>query len=381
MNTKLINDIETNFIDAFQQKPLLVFSPGRVNLIGEHTDYNNGFVFPAAIDKGIVLAMARSRNSYCTVKAIDLNEEYQFELHSIKPLPSNGWQNYVLGVIAEILKKGKFLDNFNLIFGSDLSIGSGLSSSAAIENAVVFGLNELFRLEFTKHEMIYISQAAEHHYVGVLCGIMDQYASMFGAYNTALLLDCLTVTSKPYKIELNDYELVLINTNVKHSLAESAYNERRRTCENIAKKLNINSLREVSESDLEIIKDQLDKKEFDNALFVIQENTRVLQAAKALEIGDLLSFGNLMYQSHSGLQHQYNVSCDELDFLVDKTREIDNVIGSRMMGGGFGGCTINIIHNSAIDTVTSYIKEQYNKKFNRACTPLTVKISRGVHLI
>lgn len=381
MDSNLIKNIKTEFEASFQREPLLVFSPGRVNLIGEHTDYNNGFVFPAAIDKGIVLAITKSRNSYCTIKAFDLNEAYQFDLHSINPLPSNCWQNYVLGVVAEIMKRGKVIDNFDLVFGGDLSIGSGLSSSAAIENAVVFGLNELFQLEFTKLEMIYISQAAEHHYVGVLCGIMDQYASMFGKDKTAILLDCLTVTSKPHKIDLSDYNLVLINTNVKHSLADSAYNERRQTCENIAKKLSKSSLREVSLGDLKLIKDQLEEMDFKKALFVIQENERVIKAANALEAGDLSQFGNLMYQSHDGLQHQYKVSCDELDFLVDFTREIDGVIGSRMMGGGFGGCTINLIHNAVMDAVTSDIKIQYKEKFNRACTIFTVKISQGVHLI
>ena len=337
MDNNIIYTIKKSFITKFESEPLMIFSPGRINIIGEHTDYNDGFVFPAAVDKGIVSAIGKSDSNSSIAFAADKKETLEFNLNQIKPLAKGSWQNYILGVVAEIQNRSKTIGNFNIVFGGDIPGGAGMSSSAALENSVVFGLNELFDLGLSKDDMILISQKAEHNYVGVKCGIMDQYASMFGIENHALLLDCRTVKSKPFKIDFKHYELILINTNIKHSLSDSAYNDRRSVCESIAKMLNVKALRDASVYDLETIKDQVTQVNYQKALYVIQENKRVVKASKAMQDGDLKTLGELIYASHNGLQNQYKVSCDELDFLVEQAKTNPNILGARMMGGGFGG--------------------------------------------
>ena len=251
MNKKLIKQVKKNFKEHFKTKPIVVFSPGRINLIGEHTDYNDGFVFPAAINKGIALAIQKSDAKKSSVYAINKEEMYEFSLTDIKPLDNGGWRNYVLGVIAEIQNLGIQLTNFNIAFAGNIPSGAGMSSSAALENSVVYGLNALFDLGLTKSEMILISQKAEHHYAGVKCGIMDQYASMYGKKQSALLLNCRTIQSKVYIIDFQQYKLLLINTNVKHDLSESAYNDRRSVCEKVSNLLNVKALRDATKDDLE----------------------------------------------------------------------------------------------------------------------------------
>ncbi|NQV77330.1 MAG: galactokinase [Lutibacter sp.] len=381
MNHILIKNITKVFTEKFQSKPILIKSPGRINLIGEHTDYNEGFVFPAAINKGIITAIQKSDSDFCTLVSIDFNEEYTFSLKNLKPLKNGGWKNYILGVIAEIQKKGIKLENFNIAFGGDIPIGSGLSSSAALENSIVYGLNELFMLGLTKKEMIFISQKAEHNYVGVRCGIMDQYASMFGEENTALFLDCRTLEATKINIDLKEYQPVLINTNIKHSLSESAYNDRRSVCEKTASLLHIPTLRDASEEDLLQIKSKISEEDYQKSLYVVQENQRVQQAVKALKNNDILMLGKLLYESHNGLQNQYKVSCEELDFLVNKAKENLNVIGARMMGGGFGGCTINIISKKATPNFVKEVSKLYHEKFNNECSVYFVEISEGTHLL
>lgn len=381
MNNLLIQNIKHKYQSAFDNNPLLVFSPGRINLIGEHTDYNDGFVFPAAIDKGIIVALNISDASYSSVIAIDKKEELVFSLENIQPLKNGGWKNYIIGVVAEIQKKGKTIGNFNLVFGGDVPSGAGLSSSAALENSIVFGLNELFKLGLCKEEMIFISQKAEHNYVGVKCGIMDQYASMFGQKDSAILLDCQNLNASIVNIDLDEYEVLLINTNVKHSLAESAYNERRSTCETMASLLHIKTLRDASENDLFSIKDQISKDNYQKALYIIEENQRVLQAFDAVKNSDLVQLGKLLYASHNGLQHQYKVSCDELDFLVNTAKNNPNILGARMMGGGFGGCTINIIRKDTTQMIEKEIASAYKEKFKNDCSFYIVNFSQGTHLI
>ena len=309
MNTALISNIKTHFITKFQDNPIMIFSPGRINIIGEHTDYNDGFVFPAAVDKGIVAGLSKSNSGISTAYAVDKEEIIEFSVNNLKPSPQGSWLNYILGVVAEIQNSNKIIDNFNIAFGGDIPGGAGMSSSAALENSVVFGLNEIFNLGLSKEEMILISQKAEHNYVGVKCGIMDQYASMFGIKNNALLLDCRTIKSKPFEINFMEHELLLINTNVKHSLSDSAYNDRRSVCESIAGMLKVKALRDSTEFDLETIKESITPENYQKALYVIQENDRVIKASKAIEVGDLETLGNLIYASHNGLQHQYKVSC------------------------------------------------------------------------
>lgn len=256
-----------------------------------------------------------------------------------------------------------------------------MSSSAALENSIVFGLNKLFNLELTKHQMILISQKAEHNYVGVQCGIMDQYASMFGIENGALLLDCKTLKAQRIPIDFGLYEIVLINSNVKHELSESAYNDRHAVCTKVSKLLEKESLREVSFTDLEAIKKHINNEDYNKVLYVLEEIERVEQFAKSVEKQDLESMGNLLFQSHKGLSEKYKVSCNELDFLVSEAKKCDEVIGARMMGGGFGGCTINLVLKSELQNFENKISKVYQNKFEKACDVYKVKLSEGTRLV
>ena len=281
----------------------------------------------------------------------------------------------------QIKNRSKTIGNFNIVFSGDIPGGAGMSSSAALENSVVFGLNEIFNIGLSKEEMIRISQKAEHNYVGVKCGIMDQYASMFGIKDNALLLDCRTVQAKTYKINFKDYQLILINTNVKHSLSDSAYNDRRSVCESISTMLNVGALRDATLYDLDTIKDEITEENYQKAHYVIQENTRVIKASKAIEDSDLKLLGELLYASHEGLKNQYQVSCDELDFLVKQAKMNKNILGARMMGGGFGGCTINLIAKEEASAFKHFISDVYKNKFNKECSVYFIELSNGTHII
>ena len=368
MSKKLIKDVKDSFKDHFKTKPLIIFSPGRINLIGEHTDYNDGFAFPAAINKGIATALSKSTSDKSEVYALNKKELYQFETTDIKPLKDGGWRNYVLGVVAELQILGKHDGHFNSVFAGNIPGGAGMSSSAALENSFVFGLNELFNLGLSKNEMILVSQKAEHNFAGVKCGIMDQYASMFGIKKSALLLDCRTVESNPYKIDFKDYKLMLINSNIKHDLSESAYNNRRGVCEKVSDLLHIDALRDASKEALDRIKDEITDDDYQKALYVINENNRVKQFSEAITKGDIEALGDLLYQSHEGLSKNYKVSCEELDFLVDRAKENPNVLGARMMGGGFGGCTINLVKKDAFKKFKKDISKKFKKTFERNCS-------------
>ena len=381
MNTHLIEEIKTAFSKTFNDAPILISSPGRINIIGEHTDYNDGFVFPAAIDKGIIAAIAKSNTNICTIYALDIDESHEFSLDDIKTIPNGNWRNYVLGVVGEIQKKGIILEPFNMVFGGDIPNGAGLSSSAALENSIVFGLNHLFNLNLTKSEMILISQQAEHNYVGVRCGIMDQYASMFGEEDNALLLDCRSQEAKPFKINFKGYELVLINTNVSHNLVDAEYNDRREVCEKVARLLNVKALRDATEGSLFDIKSQITESDYQKALYIIQENKRVLKAGEMIAKNDIIGLGKLLFEAHQGAKNQFKISCKELDFLVEKAEENPNVIGSRMMGGGFGGCTINIVKKEAVKEFTDKISKKYHNTFGINNSVYFIKLSQGTHII
>lgn len=381
MNKKLVNKVKNSFKDQFKTKPLIVFSPGRINLIGEHTDYNDGFAFPAAINKGIALAISKSALNVSKVYAINKEELYEFTTENIKPLLDGGWRNYVLGVVAELQNLGKKLGNFNSVFAGNIPGGAGMSSSAALENSFVYGLNDLFELGLTKNEMILVSQKAEHNFAGVKCGIMDQYASMFGVKKSALLLDCRTIESKPYKIDFKEYKLMLINTNVKHDLSESAYNDRREVCEKISSLLQISSLRDASKEDLDELIGKISDEEYQKALYIINENNRVKQFSEAINKDDIAALGNLLYQSHEGLSTKYKVSCEELDFLVDSAKECPNVLGARMMGGGFGGCTINLVKKHEFKVFKKDIARKFRNKFKKECSVYSVKLSKGTKIV
>lgn len=381
MAKKLSKKVQQRFNELFNDNSLLVFSPGRINLIGEHTDYNEGFAFPAAINKGIAVAIAKSKDKESTIVAMDKNERYSFSLNNLQPIKKGGWRNYILGVVAEMNKKGYSFGNFNLVFSGNVPGGAGMSSSAALENAIGFALNELFELGISKEELIYISQKAEHNYAGVMCGIMDQFASMFGEKKSALLLDCRSITAEVFRFNLKDYKIVLINSNVKHDLSETAYNERRAVCERIANMLNVKALRDATETDLATLKDKLNEADYQKALFVIQENKRVHAFMKATENNDIVTLGKLLFQSHNGLSEQYQVSCEELDFLADYAKKSPAVIGARMMGGGFGGCTINFVKKLAIEEFKTDVAKEFKARFNRNCSIYKVKLSEGTRII
>lgn len=381
MDNSKANAVLQYFQQEFSTEPILVFSPGRINLIGEHTDYNGGFAFPAAVDKGMYMAIGISNLTHSNAIAIDVSEDYEFSLNNIKPIQNGGWRNYIIGVVAEIQKAGITVPNFNCAFSGDIPAGSGMSSSAALENSVVFALNELFELGLTKNQMIYISQKAEHNYAGVKCGIMDQYASMFGQENSALLLDCRSVTSDVFEIDFQDYELMLINSNVKHALTDSAYNDRRAICEKISAFLKISALRDISIEALEKSKNEITASDYRKVSYVVEEIDRVHQFKEAITTNDLTKIGSLIYASHEGLSQKYQVSCAELDFLVDATKNNHKILGARMMGGGFGGCTINLIHKSEIESFSNSISRLYREKFRKDCSIYHVKLSEGTRLI
>ena len=375
--------IKNNFSDYKDFKAQVeIESPGRINLIGEHTDYNKGFVMPTAIDKKIYLKLnINNSESLCRIYSETYNSSFEFNLEKIER-SANSWENYILGVVNEIQKLGKTLIGFDCVLKSDLPIGAGISSSAALECGLASGLNELFALELSKIDIIKLSQCAEHNFVGSNCGIMDQYASVMSKKDHLILLNCESLDAEYIPADFKNCKILLQNTGVSHSLADSEYNTRRQECEEgvrIIAETNpqVKSLRDIDEQMLKIYRDELPGKIYDRCSYVIQENQRVLKAAEAIKKADLVKFGNLMYASHGGLQHKYEVSCPELDFLVDFSRDKEFIHGARMMGGGFGGCTINIIEADKIDDFIKKADEAYFKEFGIHPEPIIVEAGAG----
>lgn len=373
--------IKQRFEEIFDASPLIIRSPGRINLIGEHTDYNEGFVLPAAINKEIYLAIAKNGRGDCRVYSSDYQEMITFSLQDISPAPS-GWINYITGVVAQLIRAGYSLKGFDCVFGGNIPIGAGLSSSAALENGICFGLCELFDLGVDRMSMLKYSQKAEHEYAGVACGIMDQFASMMGKADHAIRLDCRSLDFSYFRLNLDNYRFILCDTQVKHSLVDTEYNVRRMECEvgvKSIKKYNeqVISLRDVSFEMLEKVKHEIPSKVYSRCLYVLQENNRLLKGCQLLEAGDLEGFGKLMYGSHEGLSQQYEVSCPELNFLVDFTSDRAEVLGARMMGGGFGGCTLNLVLKDQNETFKSEITAAYQEKFGHPPTIYEVSIVDG----
>jgi len=386
MNKELINKIKTGFENRFAQNPLLVSSPARINLIGEHTDYNMGLVFPATIDTYIITALAKSNESVSNVYSIDFDEDLEIDFNKLEKQEAGSWKNYVIGVVSGLLDISSNLENFNLVFGGDIPIGAGLSSSAALENGIVYGLNELFGLGLSKNEMMDISIAAEHDFAGVNCGVMDQFSNLHGKSGHAILLDCSNLSFQHIPVKLDDYQLLLINTNVKHQLSGSPYNQRKLSCKTGLKVLQnefpeLNSLSEAGLGQLNLVKEKMSAEVYNRCLYVIEENRRVKSSKIALENKDWQSFGNLLFASHEGLSKLYEVSCPELDFLVDLAKQDTSVIGSRMMGGGFGGCTINIIEKGKVDDFIRKAGKAYKAKFGISISTYPVNISDGTRLV
>jgi galactokinase len=375
-------NISGKFTDLFASKPLAIRSPGRINLIGEHTDYNEGFVLPAAIDKEIIIYIGLNGTNRCNLFAWDLQEYCSIDLSDLTKVPQN-WANYAIGVVLQLKQRGLPVSGFDCVFGGNIPIGAGLSSSAALECGIGFGLNELMGYGISRFELALIGQAAESEFVGLKCGIMDQYASLFGAKDQALLLDCREYTHDSIGIALQDYEFMLFNSNVKHELSNSEYNTRRQECEQGVRTVKTNhpkvkSLRDFSPSMLLEIKD---KTVFKRCQFVLDENRRVLEGANDLAKGDLKSFGQKLYQSHHGLSERYEVSCPELDLLVELTKRAEAVLGARMMGGGFGGCTINLIEKSHCHEVAERIGQDYRKQTGSNMEVYRVAIANGTSSI
>jgi len=377
--------IRKSFLKKFKSTPKLFKSPGRINLIGEHTDYNDGFVLPASIDKAIYFAIAPNNLDKFRFFAFDLSEYFETEISEIQPAKVE-WVNFLLGVIAQFVKENKQVPGFDCVFGGDVPLGAGMSSSAAIECGLAFAINNIFDFNFPKLDLVKFSQKAEHEYAGVQCGIMDQFAVMFGKQSQVIKLDCRSLEYEYFPFKMENHLLVLVNTGVKHSLASSEYNKRREQCEaavNLLRKYDpkITSLRDVTLHLLEKHESEFDPVTYKRCNYVVKENRRLQYACEALANDDFNLFGQYMYGSHKGLKKKYEVSCKELDNLVKIAKKTKGVLGARMMGGGFGGCTINLVERKHVDLFEKSIKKSYKTPAGEEPEIYRVVIEDGTSLI
>jgi galactokinase len=381
----LVQSVSALFQEKFKEQPLLFRSPGRVNLLGEHTDYTMGYVLPAAIDKAIYFAITPRSDRQCTVYAMDMNDEHEFSLDDL-PSSKKGWPNYLMGVVDQFVKAKYTIGGFNCVFGGDIPIGAGMSSSAALEAGLAFALNSIFELHIDKLSLVKLAQKAENEFVGVQCGIMDQYINIFGAQDNVLRIDCRSLEYKYYPFAFSAISLVLFDTRVSHSLASSEYNRRREECSEGAwiiknKYPDVISLRDVSLDMMQTCKDKMNSTIYQRCKYVVEENDRVLRACTELEQGNLKAFGVYMNQTHEGLSRDYEVSCAELDSLVELVKDNPYVYGSRMMGGGFGGCTINLIEKNHVEQIRQTVAEKYKQKFNIDLKAYITTIGSGTSVI
>ncbi|MDR1402294.1 MAG: galactokinase [Tannerellaceae bacterium] len=376
-----IEKVRTGFAGHFNGAAGSVYtSPGRINLIGEHTDYNGGFVFPGAIDKGMVAEIKPNGTDKVRAVALDLQETAEFGLNE-SDLPGQRWAKYIFGVCREIIKRGGTISGFDTAFAGDVPLGAGMSSSAALESVYAFALNDLFSLGVDPFELAKIGQATEHNYVGVMCGIMDQFASVFGKKGSLMLLDCRSLEHTCFPFNPAGYKLVLLDSVVKHELADSAYNKRRLSCERVAatirkKHPDVTFLRDATLEMLNEVKDEVSEEDYMRAQYVIEEIQRVMDVCDALEKGDYETVGDRMYKTHHGMSKLYEVSCEELDFLNDIAKKC-GVTGSRVMGGGFGGCIINLVKEELYDGFVKEAFRAYTEKFGREPKLYDVVISDG----
>ena len=401
--------IRSQFSNHFKDSPALVVkSPGRINLIGEHTDYNHGFVLPAAIDKYIEVAIGKRTDGAIHMVALDLGETIILPIQNLIPHATQ-WVNYIIGVVDQVFNKSQSASNnfivtqntltnteittavndtnlsagFNICIQGNIPLGAGLSSSAAVESAVLFALNELYGLSLSRMQMALMAQAAEHSFAGVKCGIMDMFASLHGQKNKAILLDCASLAFTYYPIELKDYSIVLFDTQIKHALASSEYNTRRLECEQGLKIIqekyaSVKTFRDIS---IEQVEACLVSKVYQRCKYVVEEIARVQLAVQDLTKGDMQAFGKKMLETHEGLSKLYEVSCPELDFLVEAVSHNENVLGARMMGGGFGGCTINIIKKTAVEEITKELSAKYNQAMHKELSYYITSIEDGTYLV
>ena len=379
-----IEHVRSRFIKHFDGKTGNIYaSPGRINLIGEHTDYNGGFVFPGAVDKGIMAEVRPNGTDTVMCYSIDLKDRVEFKVDDPNG-PRASWARYIYGVIQEMKKLGVDVKGFNTAFSGDVPLGAGMSSSAALESCFAFALNDLFGdNKVSKWDMVLAGQATEHNYCGVKCGIMDQFASVFGQEGKLMRLDCRSREFEYFPFNPQGYKLVLLDSKVKHELASSAYNQRRQSCENVVAALNakfpekkFETLRDADWKELDAVKTEVSEEDFKRAHFVLGEKDRVLAVCDALNAGDYETVGQKMYETHHGLSKEYEVSCEELDYLNDLAKE-NGVTGSRIMGGGFGGCTINLVKDELYDKFIADAKQKYAAKYNREPAVYDVVISDG----
>lgn len=384
MNPHLSQIIE-KFSQTFSEKPTLVRAPGRVNLIGEHTDYNNGFVLPASINKSIYLAVSKRSDEKIHLISLDLNDEYISDIHTYQPREKS-WADYILGVVQQLQQLSYNIGGFNCIFSGDIPLGAGLSSSAALECGVAFSLNLLFELNIDKIDLVRLSQKAENEFVGVKSGIMDQFASMMGRKNQVIKLDCQSLAYEYNPLQMDGIEIVLFDSCVKHSLVTSEYNTRRAQCEAgvqmIAEKYpEVKSLRDATVEMIDEIIKPKDELVYRRCKYVVEENKRLLEGCEDLKRGDVKAFGKKMFATHEGLSKDYEVSCKELDFLIDCVKDNNAVLGARMMGGGFGGCTINLVKEDAVDELVKSVTDKYKTQTGKDTKVYVAKIEDGVSVV
>ncbi len=366
--------------ELFADGASLYASSGRINLIGEHTDYNGGFVFPGAIDKCIKAKIKENGTDKVRVYSIDIDDYAEFGLNE-EDAPEQQWARYIFGVCRETIKRGGTVKGFDAIFAGDIPLGAGLSSSAALESCFAFALNDMFNdNKIEKYELARIGQSTEHNYCGVNCGIMDQFASVHGKKDCLMRLDCRSGEFEYFPFKADGYKLVLVDSVVKHELVDSPYNKRRESCERVAKTLGIETLRDAEMDDLNRVKDQISEEDYMRAEYVIGEKERVLAVCAALEKGDFETVGQKMYETHAGMSKLYEVSCEELDYLNDIAKEC-GVTGSRIMGGGFGGCTINLVKEELYDKFIATAKEKFAAKYGHEPKVYDVVISDGARRI
>jgi galactokinase len=382
--TELAVTTKKVFKKRFNTESKIYYSPGRINLIGEHVDYNDGFVMPGAIDKGIYYAFAlNGTDDEMNFYAIDFNESLSIKTADVKKMDS--WKNYVLSVVNEFLLLDKKVKGFNCAFGGNIANGAGMSSSAAVEGGMAFAINESMNFGLSRKDMALLCQRAEHNFPGVKTGIMDQYANMFGKKDHVILLDCQSITHEYLPLNLSGYKIVLINSKVHHALASSEYNQRRKECEEGLKILkennNVTSFRDVNAQTLAKLENKMSLEVYKRCFYVVEEIARTKKAAQLLKGNNIEGFGGLMFETHDGLRNLYDVSCEELDFLVDHAANNPDVVGARLMGGGFGGCTINIIKDTGKKKFLSETLSAYKNEFNVDAEVFEVNVANGTHEI
>ena len=381
MDTRII---EEKFKSLFGNDYMVYTSPGRVNLIGEHTDYNGGFVFPGAIDKGIYAVINPNGTDKVRAYSLDYDGQVEFGMNE-EDAPQESWARYIFGVCREMKKRGFEPKGFDTVFVGDVPLGAGMSSSAALESTFANALNDIFNLNIDRFELAGIGQSTEHNYCGVKCGIMDQFASVFGKKGHLMRLNCATMEFEYFPFNPEGYKVVLLDTVVKHELASSAYNKRRESCENAcahikARHPEVNYLSDATMAMLDEVKAEISEEDYMRAVYVIGEKQRVLDVCAALEKGDYATVGDRMFGTHYGMSKEYEVSCEELDFLNDVAKQC-GVTGSRVMGGGFGGCTINLVKEDLYDNFIATAKKEYLAKYNREPKVYDVVISDGARRI